>query len=121
MLLDQDLRLECTLAVSTATVQPEFYIVYIDYNQAGEPTMPSYTRGIFTNTTDIVCLAAPANNPRREPIFGAWFNRDTVSTTMRIKTQDGLTSTERTIINKIVATQETLHYQKGVGFYTTGA
>lgn len=119
VVLDTDLRLECTLAVSTATVQPEFYIDYIDYNQAGEQTIPNYVRGIFTNATDIVCVPAPTNNQRREVIRGSWFNRDTVSTTMRIKTQDGLTSTERTVINKVIATQETLHYQKGVGFYTT--
>ena len=121
VIIDRDMRIEATLAVSTATVQPEYHVDYIEYNVAGEPTLPSYTRGILTNTTDIVILNAPINNPRAEVIRLSIFNRDTVSTTMRIKTQDGLTSTERTIMNKIVATQETLHYQRGVGWYVTNS
>ena len=125
MILDRLLRLEAVLAGAVAANQPEFHIDYIDWTDNNEQTRPAPARGALNSTTDVICLAAaPANGPvaAREITSGSWYNKDTASVTLTVKTDDG--TTERIIIRKVLATLETLHFhggKGGAGWYVTNA
>ena len=122
MILDKLVRLEAVLAGAVAANQPEFHIDYIDWTDDNEQTRPAPARGALNGVTDVICLAAaPSSGPvaSREIIRGSWYNKDTASVTITVKTADG--TTERIIIRKLLATLETLHFGRGVGWYVTNA
>ena len=113
------MKLEAVLAGAVAANQPEVTVDYIDWNPQGAPTPPAQFRVALNSTTDVTILAAPVGNPTREPIRIAIYNKDTASVTVTVKTDDG--TTERIIMKKVLATLETLHFEKGSGWYTTNA
>lgn len=114
MILAPGTKLEAVLAGAVSTNQPEVHVEYIDYANTNEPTIPAFFRTALNSTTDVTILAAPVNNPSREVLRISVYNKDTTTATPIIKTDDG---TERIVIRKTLATLESLHWEKGVGWY----
>lgn len=117
MIIDSTLKIEAVLAAAVAANQPVVHVDYIDWNQEGIATPPQTFRVALNSTTDVTILAAPlqANNTRREPIRISIYNPDTASATVTVKTDDG--TTERTLIRATMLTLESLHWEKGRGWY----
>lgn len=119
MILDTNVKLQIVLAGNVTTSQLEYHVHFRDRNREGKPAEPGLSRGATNNTTDVTMLDAPGtNNPRREIEGISVYNKDSVSATAILKTDDG--TTER-IINQItLATLETLYYDgNGGGWYAT--
>jgi hypothetical protein len=92
LILDTNLRLEAVLAGAITTSQPEYHVCFVDWNQNAETTPPAVSRGALNSTSDVTILAAPGSvNPRREVQKLVIYNKDTVSATVTVKTDDGTT------------------------------
>jgi hypothetical protein len=117
MILDSTLRLEAVLAGAVATNQPNVHTHFIDYNPAGEKSRPVTSRNLLNSTTDVIIAAAPRADVIRELERVSVYNRDTASVTVLIKTDNG--TTEHPIIRTVLTTLQTLHFEKGTGWYVT--
>src|SRR5688572_23826196 len=115
MILIPGTKLETVLAGAISANQPEVHVDYVDWNTGGTQTNPALSRTALNGTNDVTILAAHVSNPIREVIRAAWYNKDTASVTVIIKTDDG--TTERIIMRRTLLTLETLAFEKGVGFY----
>ena len=117
MILDTtSLKLEAVLAGAVAANQPEVTVHYVTWNIQGLQTRPSTFRAALNSTTDVTILAAPTTqNEVREVIRASVHNKDTASVTLTIKTDDG--TTERIIHKETLLAGESLHFEKGVGWY----
>ena len=115
MILDSTLKLEAVLAGAVAANQPEVHVDYEDINKEGHRTNPAPFRVALNNSTDVTILAAPVQNPVREPIYISIYNKDTAAVTVTIKTDDG--TTERIIFKKAIGAGETLQYNRQLGWF----
>lgn len=118
MILTAGMKLEAVLAGAPATTQPEVHVDWVAYNQQGERTVPATTRSAMNSGTDVTILAAPTTPFVREPLRIEFYNKDTASVTVTIKTDDG---TERTILTATVGTLKSLIWEQGVPWYVTTA
>lgn len=119
MILDTITKLEAVLAGAVAANQPEVHVDYFDWNKSGMPTPPGMYRVALNSGTDVTILAAPVQNPVREPFRISIYNKDTASVTVIVKTDDG--TTERIITKVTLATLETLNFEKMRGWYAIDA
>lgn len=118
MILDTNLRLEAVLGGVVSANQPVAHIHYVDWNHNGIQSSPATFRVALNGAADVTLLAAPGvNGPRREVIRATIYNRDTANVTVTVKTDDG--TTEYIVAQTILATLETLHFEKGRGWYAT--
>ena len=118
MILDGSTKLEAVLAGGVSANQPEVHVDYVDWNINGETSPPVTFRVALNSTTDVTILAAPSGPSKvREPIRISIYNRDTANVTVTVKTDDG--TTEHIVAQTILATLETLHFEKGRGWYAT--
>lgn len=108
MFLDTATRLEIVLSGAVAADQPEVHVWYVDYNKENHTVLPAMYRTATNNTTDVIILPAPINNPRRRIVSISVYNKDSAAVTVTIKTDDG--TTERIILKKQLQTTETLFY-----------
>jgi hypothetical protein len=120
LILDTNLRLEAVLAGAITTSQPEYHVCFVDWNQNAETTPPAVSRGALNSTSDVTILAAPGSvNPRREVQKLVIYNKDTVSATVTVKTDDG--TTERIERKASVPSLASLCWEKDVGWYVATA
>jgi hypothetical protein len=118
LILDTSLRLEAVLAGAITTSQPEYHVYFVDWNQNAETTPPAVSRGALNSTSDVTILAAPGSvNPRREVQKLVIYNKDTVSVTVTVKTDDG--TTERIERKQTLNSLDSLCWEKDVGWYVT--
>lgn len=118
MILDSTLiRLEAVLA-GAADPAPVSHVWYRVYTNDGTITKPALYRVALNGATDVVILPAPSLTGEVREVLGAsWYNADNASITLTIKTDDG--TTERTILNRVLLTLQTLHYSINNGWYIT--
>jgi hypothetical protein len=120
LILDTSLRLEAVLAGAITTSQPEYHVYFVDWNQNAETTPPAVSRGALNSTSDVTILAAPGSvNPRREVQKLVIYNKDTVSVTVTVKTDDG--TTERIERKQSLNSLDSLCWEKGIGWYVAPA
>lgn len=119
MILITGTKLEAVLSGVIATNQPVVHVDYIDWAPTGAPTNPLTFRTQLNSNTDVTILAAPTNAVAREPIRVSIYNRDTANVTVTVKTDDG--TTERIERSVLLATGETLAFERGRGWYVTTA
>ena len=88
---------------------------FIDYTPDPNRTaVPLLQRSALSHTTDVVVLDAPVNNQARELKTGIWHNKDTITHTFIVTTDDGTTA--RTVIRATISTGATLVYEKHAGW-----
>ena len=119
MILDALTKLEAVLAGGVSTNQPAVHVDYIDWNNQNLPTPPFLFRVALNSSTDVTILAAPPSNPFREILRVGIYNRDTASATVTVKTDDE--TTEHILIRATLLTLESLHWEKGQGWYALDA
>ena len=119
MILNTLTKLEAVLAGAVAANQPEVHVDYVDWNKSGVMTNPAPFRVALSSTNDVTILAAPVQNPIREPLRIAIYNKDTASVTVTVKTDDG--TTERIIMKAVLLTLESLNWEKGHNWYALDA
>jgi hypothetical protein len=125
MILTPGVKLEAVLAGAITTSQPEVHVSYRLYNTAGEKTKPTLYRTVLNSTTDVTLIldqsggAIPQQGFVLEILSLNIYNKDTVSATVTVKTDDG--TTERIVRKVTLLTLETLSYQKDEGWYATDA
>ena len=119
MILDSSTKLEAVLAGAITTSQPEAHVFYVDWNIQGLTSPPVAFRVALNGSSDVTLLAAPTASPAREVQSLTIYNKDTVSVTVTVKTDDS--TTERIIQKQTLATTETFCYEKGVGWYVIGS
>ena len=118
MILDPNLKLEAVLGGAVSANQPAVHTDYVEWSISGEPSMPVPFRVALNSANDVTILAAPSGPSKvREPIRISIYNRDTANVTVTVKTDDG--TTEHIVAQTILATLETLHFEKGRGWYAT--
>ena len=118
MLLDRLLSLEAVLAGSVSANQLDVHVVYRDWTPEGEPAPPYFERTSTNSATAVTILSAPVLNPQREIQSLSIYNADTSTHhIVAIKTVSATVSS--TIVNLTVSTLQTLHYERGVGWYIT--
>ena len=110
MNLDVTLKLEAVLGGAVSANQPEVHVDYVDWNREGQQTPPATSRSALNGATDVTILAAPVQNPVREPIEVSIYNKDTANVTVTVKTDDG--TTERIIVKRTLTTLQTLLWKK---------
>lgn len=116
MILDQSTHLQVVMTGSATVSQPEIQIAFIDWTQDGKCTPPLPARAALNHITDVTVLSACAGIAiSREVLSMSIFNKDTVSQTIVVKTDDG--TTERIEQQQTVGTKRTLAYEKGEGWY----
>lgn len=116
MILDPTIKLEAVLAGAITTSQPEVHIEYVVWNNDTVQAKPTTFRTALNSNTDVTILAAPIQQGfALEVINLAIYNKDTVSATVTVKTDDG--TTERIILKRTLQTLETLHWTKSEGWY----
>jgi hypothetical protein len=118
IVLDPLTSLQAVLAGAVSANQPEVHVTYVDWNINNEESAPATSPTALSSAVDVTILAAPTQNPRREVRAWSIYNKDTSPVTVTIKTDNG---TERIIQKKVLATLETLWWEKGVGVYVTNA
>ena len=115
MILDTLTKLEIDLDAAITTNQLDVQVTYVDWNKSGVTTNPAMFRTASNSTTDVTILAAPVQNPVREVLRVAVYNKDTASATVTIKSDNG--TTEHIEVKQVLLTTETLAYEKGMGWY----
>lgn len=115
MILDTITKLEIVLAGAITTNQLEVHVSYRDWNKSGTTTNPAMFRTASNSTTDVTILAAPVQNPVREVLTVSVYNKDTVSSTVTIKSDDG--TTERIFVKQELLTTETLTWTPDAGWF----
>ena len=115
MILDSTLKIEAVLAGAITTSQPEVHVEYVDWNSQSELTRPAEFRVALNSSTDVTILAAPAQRSIREVLRITIYNKDTVSVTCTVKTDDG--TTEYILVKQSIPTLQSLCWEKGVGWY----
>lgn len=114
------LKLEAVLAGAVAANQPEVTVDYVVWNVDGVPSKPLTTRTALNSATDVTILTAPSvQGIVKEPIRVSLYNKDTASVTVTVKTDDG--TTERIVCKHTLLPLETLHFEKGAGWYAIDA
>ncbi len=115
MILTKIMRLEAVLDGSVSANQPEVHVDYQDWTDDNQQTRPATYRTAMNNGTTVTILAAPTDNPIREPLRVIIYNKDTATRRVIVKTDDD--SNERIEINYELLTLETLCWEKSVGWY----
>ena len=92
MILDTTLRLEIILTAAKTTNDMNVTVDYRDWNTQGQETPPAPFRVVSNGVTAVTILAAPVQNPVREPLRICVYNTDTATKTVRIRTNDGTTA-----------------------------
>ena len=92
MILDTTLKLEIILTAAKTTNDMNVTVDYRDWNKQGLETPPATFRVTSNGTTAVTILAAPVQNPLRDPSRIAVYNADTATKTVRIRTNDGTTA-----------------------------
>ena len=118
MILDRTLHLETVLAGAIDTEQLDVHVVYQDWNSEGELIAPAITRATTNGTTVVTILDAPVANPKTEVQSLSIYNADT-STHHIVAVKTVSATVSSTIVNLTVSTLQTLHYERGVGWYIT--
>jgi hypothetical protein len=114
MILDSTTKIEIVLASAITTNQPAAHVFYRDWNEEGSPTKPALTRVAANSTTDVTALAAPIVGRIREVLSMSVYNRDTVSATVTVKTDDS--TTERIVVKITLLPDDTLQYTQDEGW-----
>lgn len=115
MILDTLTKLEIDLDAAITTNQLDVQVSYVDWNKSGVTTNPAMFRTASNSTTDVTILAAPVQNPIREVLRVAIYNKDTATATVTVKSDDG--TTERIEAKQALLSGETLAYERGMGWY----
>mgnify|MGYP001594690075 CR=1 FL=1 len=97
------------LAGAVSANQPEVHVDYVDWTKDMEKTAPATQRSALNGATDVIVLAAPVQNPKREPVEISVYNKDTASVVLTVKTNDG--TTERIVLRRTLTTLQTLMWK----------
>lgn len=123
MILDRTIRLEAVLAASATSSEPQFHIIYRDYNLSGQLSQPSISRGAMTSVVDTVLLSPPTalqGNARAISKIQL-FNKDSAPANITIKTDNSLTAGEFVVINASLSAGESIIWDENVGWYAMDA
>lgn len=113
------LNLQAVLSAA-ASIQPEVTASFQTWNVDGEPTKPATHRTVMNSTTDVTILPAPGVAGQvREPLSIVLYNKDGVTHTATVKSDDG--TTEIILQKVLLGPAETLAYEKGRGWYSLSA
>ena len=112
------IKLQIVLGGAVTTNQLKITCGWIDQNPQNEFTRGGQQQATSNSTTDVDLVSALGTGKDNyvrniDSIFV--YNRDTVSATVIIKTDDG--GTEFEIVRRTLLTLETLAYEHGVGWY----
>ena len=116
MILDTTLRLELVLTAAKTTNDMDVTVDYQDWTVEGEDTIPDTYRIASNGVTDVIILAAPVINKRREPLRITIYNKDTADKIAIVKTDNG--TTEFIEMRRTIATLTSLVWEKTIGWYT---
>ena len=120
MILDSALlKLEAVLSSAVSANQPDVHVEFLIWNQYVKTAKPAVVRNALNGTTDVTILAPPNEGEVREPTSISIYNKDTASVTVTVKTDDG--TTERIVIKAVLLTLESLHWERGQGWYALDA
>ena len=120
MILDSSIRLEAVLSGAKTTNDMQTHVDYTTWTTQGVETKPLPSRGATNGVTDVTLLDKTTTQGEvRDIKFASLYNKDTVSSTVTVKTDDG--TNEREIVRVTLATLETLIYEKGGGWYVIAA
>ena len=109
------LNLQAVLAANITTSQPEAIVDYDIWSNEGKTGKPNTQPTALQSQTDVNILNAPIlAGFVHDPIRISIYNKDTVSATVTIKTDDG--TTERIIVKQLLASGETLAWERGSGW-----
>lgn len=107
-------KLQAVLGGAITTNQLQCVVSFFDENPQGEDTSGASKETNTNSTTDVDICSAPAQNFVRNIDTLSVYNKDTVSATVTVKIDDGVTET---ILKKVIlATQETLSYDHESGW-----
>ena len=118
MILDSLTSVKAALSAATSSNPVETQVYYFDFAVDGNPSMPSLNTTTLAVTSNVTLLSAPTNNPRREVFRASIYNADTTTATVTVRVDSGTASIP---VKADLATQETLHFEKGFGWYKTKA
>jgi hypothetical protein len=111
-----NLNLQAVLAGAVTTNQLECHVCYTIYNAKGTDSKPSMYRSATNNTTDVNILPAPTVQGTVFVVeYLSIYNKDTVSATVTVKTDDG--TTERIVVKQQLLTTETLNWTPTSGWF----
>jgi hypothetical protein len=120
VILDTTWALQVVLGGAVTTNELEVMVDYIVHTPSGVTATPATSQAASSGASDVTILAAPTKSAEsREPIRVSIYNKDTVNATPTVKLDNG--TTERIVIKAVLATLETLHFEKGRGWYSTDA
>lgn len=120
MIVTDTIKLEVVLGGAVTANQPEVVVIYSVHNIQGTQTKPLIFRTATNSGTDVTILAATGIQGEVHEVQRlSVYNKDTASVTVIIKTDDG--TTERIVMRAVLLTLETLHFEKGAGWYATDA
>ena len=118
MILDQTMRLEAFMAGSASTSQPDVIVDFIDWTQDKTQTIPSPFRTTLSHATVITILASPNGISQvRDPQRVSIYNKDTVTQTITVQSQDTSASAQRIEVKQAVASGRSLVWEKPIGWY----
>ena len=95
MILDTTMRLEAFMAGSASTSQPDVIVDFIDWTPDKSFTNPQPFRTTLSHATVTTILAAPIFSQSREPQRVSIYNKDTVTQTITVQSQDTSASAQR--------------------------
>lgn len=113
------LKLQAVLAGAITTNQLDCHVWFYDVpsqtKEGNEDYRGAVKRTASNSTTDVDICSAPSNNGVTRVITGiSIYNKDTVSATVTVKTDDA--TTEFILVKQALAATETLFYD-GAGWY----
>ena len=117
MILDTTLKIEIILTAAKTTNDMNVTVDYKEWNNKGQETQPATVRTTSNGTTAATILAAPVQNPVREPLRIKVYNTDTATKTVRIRTNDGTTADID--IEYALPSLKSLIWEKEIGYYVT--
>ena len=112
-------KLQVVLAGSSSSTGAQINASFYDENMEGVDTKQGSKQSVSNNTTDVDIVAAPAQNFVRNVEYISIYNADTITSTVTVKIDDGVTET--IIIKAALATLESLHYDNQGGWYALTA
>ena len=113
------ISLQAVLAGAPATSQPECHVWYYDVPAQAKETNEEYKRFLYrsvanSGTDVVICPPPPTSGTTRHIESIAYHNKDTASSTVTIKTDDG--TTERQMHKKTLTTLQTFQYESNSGW-----
>lgn len=121
MILDSTLRkLQAVLAGAVSANQPESIVDFVVWNVKGEASKQGTYPIALNSNADVTILPAPTTAGEvREITRVSIYNKDTASVTLTVKTDDG--TTEFILHKETLLTLESIHFEKGRGWYCLDA